>query len=152
MLLIFDDIMGSTEEHTWAPDSENIKMEFIADAVVERKIPGLFDRLKKSLSQMMESRRYQDGSPDPDYEHRLRELEGQLEREYSGLRLRDYNEGGGGKWDKWMIPGLVTLAVSGIIGNVVQAMAVSALRQEVTDLKAEVDRIERMVELRMRDK
>jgi len=139
--------MGGTEEHTWAPDTADVKLEFIADGIVERKIPGILERLKQYVSQMMESRRYRDGVPDPDYGRRLRELEGQIERE-SGFRMRDYHEGGGGKWDKWAIPGLVTLAVSGIIGNVVQAMAVSALRQEVTDLKAEVDRVERILEAR----
>jgi hypothetical protein len=101
----------------------------------------------------MEARRYQDGSGDADYTRRLRKLEGQIaeiDREQHGLRMGDYQEGGGGKWDKWAMPGLVTLAVSGIIGNVVQAMQVSALRQEVTDLQLEVNKIEKLVEPRYR--
>jgi hypothetical protein len=109
--------------------------------------------LQRWIQQIMEARRYQDGTGDPDYNKRLRELEGQIEeidREQRGFRMGDYHEGGGGKWDKWAMPGLVTLAVSGIIGNVVQAMQVSALRQEVTDLKSEVTDIKKLVEPRYR--
>lgn len=109
--------------------------------------------LGRWMKQAMEARRYQDGSGDPDYNRRLRELEGQIaeiDREQQGFRMGDYNEGGGGKWDRWAMPGLVTLAVTGIIGNVVQAMQVAALRQEVTDLQSEVTKIEKLVEPRYR--
>jgi hypothetical protein len=109
---------------------------------------GLYERWRNELA---ETRRYRDPREnDPDYEARLRRLEGDLGREEPALRMGDYHEGGGGKWDKWAMPGLVTLAVSGIIGNVVQSMTVSALRQEVTDLKLQVDKIERLVEPRYR--
>jgi hypothetical protein len=108
---------------------------------------GLYERWRNEL---METRRYRDPREnDPDYEARLRRLEGDIGREEPPFRMGDYHEGGH-RWDKWAMPGLVTLAVSGIIGNVVQAMAVSALRQEVTDLKIEIDRIERIVEPRYR--
>jgi len=110
---------------------------------------GLYERWKNEY----EARRYQDGSGDADYNRRLKELEGQIaqiDREQHGFRLGDYHEGGGDKWQKWAMPGMVTLAVSGIIGNVVQAMQVSALRQEVTDLKAEVTDIKKLVEPRYR--
>jgi hypothetical protein len=109
---------------------------------------GLYERWRNEL----EARRYQDGTGDPDYGRRLRELEGQIaeiDREQSGFRMGDYKEGGG-RFDKWAMPGLVTLAVTGIIGNVVQSMTVSALRQEVTDLKAQVERVEKIVEPRYR--
>lgn len=112
-------------------------------------IVGRYPTEKKP--QEHESCRHRDhNNPDFEYERRLRELEGQLERGYPGL-MRDYHEGGESKWNGWMISGLVTLAVSGIIGNVVQAMAVSALRQEVTDLKAEVERMERLIDTRYRN-
>ena|ERR1700691_3108493 len=108
---------------------------------------SLFQRHQNEL----EARRYQDGSGDPDYNKRLRELEGQIaeiaQDHEPGFRMGNYHEGGG-KWDKWAMPGLVTLAVSGIIGNVVQSMTVAALRQEVTDLKLQVDHIEKLVEPR----
>jgi len=110
---------------------------------------GLYERWRNEY----EARRYQDGSGDPDYNRRLRELEGQIEqidREQRGFHIVNHEGGGGGKWDKWAIPGLVTLAVSGIIGNVVQAMQVSALRQEVTDLKSEVSDIKKLIEPRFR--
>jgi hypothetical protein len=98
----------------------------------------------------MEARRYSDGRGDPDYERRLRELEGRIGESEPRFNMGDYHESGGSKWDKWAMPGLVTLAVSGIIGNVVQAMQVAALRQEVTDLKGQVDKIEKLVEPRYR--
>jgi hypothetical protein len=108
------------------------------------------DRQYWKWGNALEARRYQDGRGDPDYERRLRELEGRIDESEPKFRMGDYHEGGGGKWDKWAMPGLVTLAVSGIIGNVVQSMTVSALRQEVTDLKLQVDKIERLVEPRYR--
>jgi hypothetical protein len=111
---------------------------------------GLYERWRNE----MEARRYPNGSGDADYERRLRELEEQIEhadREHYGFRIGgNYTERGGGRWDKWAMPGLVTLAVSGIIGNIVQAMAVSALKQEVEDLKSQVEHIEKLVEPRYR--
>jgi len=104
-----------------------------------------------NLTVGMETRRYRDPREhDPDYSRHLRELEGDIRAHEPRFRMGDYHEGGGGKWDKWAMPGLVTLAVTGIIGNVVQSMTVSALRQEVTDLKAQVERIDRLVEPRFR--
>lgn len=98
----------------------------------------------------MESRRYRDPRErDPDYARHLRELEGDIRDHEPPFRMGDYHEGGG-KWDKWAMPGLVTLAVTGIIGNVVQSMTVAALRQEVTDLRAEVNDIKKLVEPRYR--
>lgn len=108
--------MGSTEEHVWAPNSENVKTEFIADAVIERKIPGLIERLKAFVVSTLESRRYRDRNGedlDPDYERRLRELEGQIDREYPGFRMSgNYNEGGQKSWKDWIlvIVGLLIVA------------------------------------------
>jgi hypothetical protein len=109
---------------------------------------GLYERWRNE----MEARRYPNGTGDLDYNRRLRELEEQIEAQHDrGFRIGgNYTERGGGKWDKWAMPGLVTLAVSGIIGNVVQAMAVSALKQEVEDLKSQVDHVEKLVEPRYR--
>jgi hypothetical protein len=137
--------------------------EPVAEPTPEAKERSLTEKLAEALWRItgryerhqaeMEARRYQDGTGDPDYGRRLRELEGQIaeiDREQGSFRMGDYHENGGGRFDKWAIPGLVTLAVSGIIGNVVQSMTVSALRQEVTDLKAQVERIDRLVEPRFR--
>jgi hypothetical protein len=85
-----------------------------------------------------ENRRFDPGPTyQPDYEDRLRRLEGNIRDTEPGFRMGDYHESGGGnKWiEKWGMPGLVTLAVSGIIGNVVQAMTVSSLKTEVVYLK-----------------
>jgi hypothetical protein len=124
--------------------------------IIKAEIQKLWDRTVIYFNEVrkLEIRRHPDTHEEIDYEYKLRELEGQIEqidREQRGFRFTGhYHEGGGGKWDKYAIPGLVTLAVSGIIGNVVQAMQVSALRQEVTDLKAQVDKIEKLVEPRYR--
>jgi hypothetical protein len=97
--------MGSTEEHAWAPESEDIKLEFIADGILERKIPGIIDRLKTFVHQTLESRRYQSRDREPDYERRLRELEGQLDRENPGFRMTVNNSEGGDKksWKDWIL-------------------------------------------------
>jgi hypothetical protein len=114
------------------------------------RIDGLLERFKRAMANMKGSD--ERGPPDyaPDIDE-LTELVKRIARDHEPqIRIERYSEGGGNKWDKWAMPGLVTLAVSGIIGNVVQAMAVSALRQEVTDLKAEVERVEKLVEPRYR--
>jgi hypothetical protein len=83
-----------------------------------------------------ENRRFDPGPTyQPDYEDRLRRLEGNIRDTEPSFRMGDYHEGGGNKWEKWGMPGLVTLAVSGIIGNVVQALTVSSLKTEVIYLK-----------------
>ncbi len=123
---------------------------------IKAEIQKLWDRMVVHVQHAMEARRYRDADergPDPDAPpvtaEDLERLIKRIAREQEpGFRMGDYHESGGR--DRWIIPGLVTLAVSGIIGNVVQAMAVSALRQEVTDLKAEVERVEKIVEPRYR--
>ncbi len=119
-------------------------------------IDGASHELKTWLSKLKayEARRYQDGTGDPDYNRRLRELEGQIsdiDREQRGFRMGDYHErGGDSAWNKWAMPGLVTLAVSGIIGNVVQYAKQAAMQQEIADLKLEVSDIKKLIEPRYR--
>jgi hypothetical protein len=140
---------GSATSETLPPEE---RPEVTEKTTVEKLAHALWHVLnrKEVAENEMASRRYRDPREhDPDYERHLRELEGDLRREQPRFNMGDYHEGGH-RWDKWAMPGLVTLAVSGIIGNVIQAMAVSALRQEVTDLKIEIDRIERIVEPRYR--
>jgi hypothetical protein len=144
---------GVVEEGDLPTEPMDTRWRFTVDGLIEGHLRKLWDRLTSHVREQMEARRYQDGTGDADYNRRLRELEGQIaeiDRDQHGLRMGDYHEGGGDKWNKWAMPGLVTLAVSGIIGNVAQAMAVSALRQEVTDLKAEVERVEKLVAPRYR--
>jgi hypothetical protein len=106
---------------------------------------------ERAENERLEARRYRDPRErDPDYNRHLRELEGDIRDHEPPFRMGDYHEGGGSRWDKWAMPGLVTLAVTGIIGNVVQSMTVSALRQEVADLQKEVDHIEKIIEPRYR--
>lgn len=138
--------MGSITTEESLPTERTAEIEA---TTIWFRIHGLLERMQE-----MFSRRYRDPrESDPDYGRRLRELEGQIaeiDREQQGFRMGDYHEGGGNKWEKWMMPGLVTLAVSGIIANVVQAMTVSALKQEVADLRAEVNDVKKLVEPRFR--
>jgi hypothetical protein len=143
---------GSATEGTLPPEP---RPEVTEKTILDKAAECLWWTLSyfQADQAQMEARRYQDGTGDPDYGRRLRELEGQIaeiDREQSSFKMGDYHEGGGNRWDKWAMPGLVTLAVSGIIGNVVQSMTVSALRQEVADLQKEVDHIEKLIEPRYR--
>lgn len=137
------------------PTEKKVEAERITVAKLLFGFSGLYERWRNE----QEIRRHQDPrdqdprDQDPDYGRRLRELEGQIaeiDREQQGFRMGDYHEGGGDKWHKWAMPGLVTLAVSGIIANVVQAMTVSALKQEVEDLRQEVNDVKKLVEPRFR--
>ncbi len=116
--------------------------------------PQAESTLFRYVQSMLEARRYRDPrDQDPDYGRRLRELEGQIaeiDREQTSFKMGDYHEGGGNKWDKWLIPGLVTLAVSGIIGQVLQYAKTEALRQEVTDMRVELNDLKKLVEPRYR--
>lgn len=85
----------------------------LAESPVENKVQrvGIWLRIHE-----MFARRYPDSVRDPDYERKLRELEGQImdiEREQrGGFRMNgNYNEGGGDKsWKDWIL-GLVGLAI-----------------------------------------
>src|ERR1700749_4045998 len=73
---------------------------------------GLFERWHND----MEARRYRDPrEQDPDYQRRLRELEGEIEER--DFRVNNYNEGGGGKdssWQKWIL-GIVSVSLVGML-------------------------------------
>lgn len=129
-------------------------LKSITDIAKSVKESLFHDLAYKIWGETLETRRYRDPrDQDPDYGRRLRELEGQIaeiDREQASFKMGDYHEGRGNKWEKWIMPGLVTLAVTGIISNVVQSITVAALRQEVTDLKAEVTDIKKLIEPRYR--
>jgi hypothetical protein len=103
------------------------------------------------VDQILESRRL-----DPDYNPRQEEDEKSL-RDLIKQTLRasveiqgGYHEGGSGTESKWLIPVLVSLTVAFILGGVALTVTVSALSQEVTDLKGQVEKVERIVEPRYR--
>lgn len=60
-----------------------------------------------------------------------------------------YHEGGGGQWGKWIMPGLVTLAVTGVIGNVIQYAEVASLKTAFTDFATSMERRVGNLEQRM---
>lgn len=59
-----------------------------------------------------------------------------------------YHEGG--SESKWLIPVLVSLTISFILGGVGLTVTVFSLKQEVTDLRGQVEKVERIVEPRYR--
>jgi hypothetical protein len=59
-------------------DIAHKKVEFIADGVIERRLPGLMDRLKGHIAQAMSARRHPPLDSN-DWERRIRELEGQID-------------------------------------------------------------------------
>lgn len=92
---------------------------------------GLYERWKNEY----ESRRYQDPRDrDPDYDRRLRELEGQIEREQQGSRITN-NEGGGrdSSWKDWILM-LVGLAIVGWLARI--SMKMDDLQEVKTEQKA----------------
>lgn len=79
---------------------------------------GLYERW---YSEMMETRRYQDSHDrDPNYDVKLRELEGQIrdiDREQHGFRMGNYSEDRGKRsWKDWVL-GLVGLAIVAWLGR-----------------------------------
>jgi len=112
-------------------------------------IGSLEDRTQALLEQFMESRRL-----DPDYNSRQDEDQESL-RNLIKQTLRasveiqgGYHEGGDG--NKWLVPVLTALTIAFILGGIALTVTVSALKQEVTDLKVQVDHMEKIVEPRYR--
>jgi hypothetical protein len=113
---------------------------------------GLYERWRNEL---MEARRYQDPRDrDPDYEARLRRLEGDLGREEPGVRMNNYTEGGGREpsWKDWVL-GLVGLAIVAWLGRIslqmenLQALAVEQkmMEKHLESTDSRVDRVENRV-------
>jgi hypothetical protein len=66
----------------------------------------------------------------------------------ANVQFGSYNEGGGGSWNKWIIPGLVTLGVMGIGGTVLMYGQLTSIAtnqinqgQQITDLRSEVSEL-----------
>jgi hypothetical protein len=109
---------------------------------------GLYERWRNEL---MEARRYQDPRDrDPDYEARLRRLEGDLGREEPTLRMGDYHEGGREpSWRDWMLNilgGLIVVGIGAVIYQLEELksqMSASLARQEMDEKR--LDRVEQRV-------
>jgi len=110
---------------------------------------GLRDHTQLWLESLMENRGQRldpDYNPQEDIEDRLARI---VAKSMRGVQV-EYNEGGGGSWSKWVVPGLVSLAIMGIGGGVIMYGQLSALRQEVQGLHEQVNRVEKIVEPRYR--
>jgi len=108
---------------------------------------GLRERTRMWLETLMDNRRLDpDYNPQDDVEDRLARI---VAKSMRGIQV-EYNEGGGGSWNKWVVPGLVSLAIMGIGGGVIMYGQLSALRQEVQGLHEQVNRVEKIVEPRYR--
>ncbi len=107
---------------------------------------GLYERWRNEL---MEARRYQDPRDrDPDYEARLRRLEGDLGREEPTLRMGDYHERGDKEpsWRDWLmniLGGLIVVGIGAVIYQLEELksqMSASLARQEMDEKR--LDRVE----------
>lgn len=84
---------------------------------------------------------------DPDYDV----LQSEKDR-YERIILRmaengNYHEA---KGDKWTLPLLIGLTLSFVAGGIGTVVTLASLRQEVTDLKEQVTKVEKLVEPRYR--
>lgn len=146
------------EEHSLP--TERQPFAFQMDGIVHRVVSKAMDNLLDRIQILWNRRHTSDRGPDPDYSEPLEQLEdirAAIREELSGyepnIRIERYHESGGGDGDrvpKWLMPGLVTLTVAGIIGQVVQYAQNAAMRQELTDLRAEVNDLKKLVEPRYR--
>ena len=148
------------EEHS-LPIEQRPESEKIGIAKLLFGFTGLYERWKNEY----EARRYPDGSGDPDYQRRLREIEGQIEaidREQHGFKMGNYYKRSSGKdssWKDWIL-GLVGLVIVAWLARLDMKLDdISELRaeqremakhQEQTDKHLEstdtrVDRIENRV-------
>jgi len=115
-----------------APAERKPESEKTAIAQLLFAFSGLYERWKNEY----ESRRYPDPrNQDPDYSHRLRELEGEIDEQEPRVRIGRYDEGGGGKdsWQKWIL-GIVGLSLVGMLSWALGKL--DTLNQEVATLQA----------------
>ncbi len=111
---------------------------------------GLRERARDWLGLILENR--SDRGPDPDCAtdaDDLRDLIRRTARQTTVEIQGGYHEGGNGV-SKWIMPILVTLTTAFILGGITLTVVVSALKQEVSDLKTEVNKVEKIVEPRYR--
>jgi len=100
------------------------------------------------LETLMDNRRLDpDYNPQDDVEDRLARI---MAKSMRGVQVGTYNEGGNGSWGKWIIPGLVTLAVMGVGGGILMFGKLSSLEAKVESLQEQVNRVEKIVEPRYR--
>jgi hypothetical protein len=141
-----------TEESLPTLGDSDTRARFIADGVVNSHIPGIIDRALAAAAGLFASG-HDDKRGPVDYEQDLKELRDLARR---GLRDHEPNiqisnhEGDGDKVPRWLMPGLVTLSIAGIIGQVIGYANQAAMKQEIEDLKAQVNRVEKLVEPRYR--
>lgn len=110
---------------------------------------GLADRTRLILDQILENR--SDRGPNPDFADDVDSLRDLIKKTVrASVEIQGgYHEGGGGE-SKWLIPVLVALTISFILGGVGLTVTVFSLKQEVTDLRGQVEKVERIVEPRYR--
>lgn len=90
---------------------------------------------------------------DPDTQDDLRDLVAGAVREgarRATIEIDTYHEGGGGGWKDTSSKVIVGLLILGIASNVVQYAVVASLKQEVTDLRKDLDDLKKLVEPRYR--
>lgn len=139
--------MGVTEEAAFPTTEDNLENKTIALGKWIFNLGGVVHDFKDVLKRFQESMKHWSDRGPEDYEKNERDLRNLLASAVrEGARRANvdirggYHEGDNGSWNKWMMPGIVTLIVTGIIGNVVQYATVQSLKTEVKDYKDSTDR------------
>ena len=98
----------------------------------------------------MEQHKPDDPNPESGEDILKRIIRAELRR--PTVQVSSYREGGGGgsSWEKWIIPGLVTLMVMGIGGAVAMFGKLSSLEARVESVQNQVNDVKRIVEPRYR--
>ena len=115
---------------------------------------GVVHDLKDVLKRFQEAMKHWSDRGPEDFEKNerdLRDLLASAVREgarRANVQFGSYNEGGGSSWNKWIVPGLVTLAVMGVGGGILMFGKLSAIEanqinqgQQITELKAQVSEL-----------
>lgn len=114
------------EEHSLPTEVKETTLLFRIDGAMQRAMDKLADRIH-----IMWSRRHSSGDYEPDFDERLRRLEGQLDEHEPRIRIKRYDEGGGKHaWKDWIL-GLLGLLIVAWLARLDNKL------DDVSDLKAQ---------------
>jgi hypothetical protein len=100
------------KEEALSTGDQHTGLLFRFDALIHRAFAPIRDKIE-----IMFARRHPDTHEEVDYELRLRELEGHLERDNRGFRMGNYNEKEKHSWKDWIL-GLVGLLIVAWLGKI----------------------------------
>ncbi len=138
--------MGITEEASFPDTADNLENKTVALGKWVFNLGGVVHEFKDVLRRFQESMKHWTDRGPEDYdknERDLRDLLTSAVREGSrraNIEIHGYTEGGGGSWKDKAIWVMMTLLVSGIIGNVVQYAEIASLKTAFQDFTTSMER------------